>query len=43
MYKHPERLKTAAVNRYLNGDTISKISQDFGISRTTVYTCKYKF
>lgn len=38
MYKHPERSKTAAVNRYLNGDTISKISQDFGISRTTVYS-----
>lgn len=38
MYKHPERSKTAAVNRYLNGDTISKISQNFGISRTTVYS-----
>ena len=37
MYKHPERLKTAVVNRYLNGETISKIANDSGISRTTVY------
>ena len=38
MNKHPEDVKTSVVNRYLNGEQISKISHDMDISRTTVYT-----
>ena len=38
MNKHPEDVKTSVVNRYLNGEQISKISHDMNISRTTVYT-----
>ena len=38
MNKHPEDVKATVVNRYLNGEQISKISYDMNISRTTVYT-----
>lgn len=38
MNKHPEEVKAIVVNRYLNGEQISKISHDMDISRTTVYT-----
>ena len=38
MNKHPEDVKTSVVNRYLNGEQISKISHDMDISRTTAYT-----
>lgn len=38
MNKHPEDMKIPVVNRYLNGEQISKISHDIDISRTTVYT-----
>lgn len=34
---YPEKEKIAVVNRYLNGETISKISQSTKISRTTIY------
>ena len=37
MYTYPEKEKIAVVNRYLNGETISKISQTTKISRTTIY------
>ncbi len=37
MYTYPEKEKIAVVNRYLNGETISKISQSTKISRTTIY------
>ena len=37
MYTYPEKEKIAVVNRYLNGGTISKISQTTKISRTTIY------
>lgn len=37
MYTYPEKEKIAVVNRYLNGETISKISQKTKISRTTIY------
>ena len=37
MYNYPEKEKIAVVNRYLNGETISKISQTTKISRTTIY------
>ena len=37
MNKYPEREKTTVVNRYLNDETISKISQKTKISRTTIY------
>ena len=38
MHKHSEEVKVIVVNRYLNGESISKISHDLNISRTTVYT-----
>ena len=38
MNKHPEDVKATVVNRYLNGEQISKISHDMNISRTTIYT-----
>ena len=38
MNKHQEEVKAIVVNRYLNGEQISKISHDMDISRTTVYT-----
>ena len=37
MYTYPEKEKIAVVSRYLNGETISKISQKTKISRTTIY------
>ncbi len=37
MYTYPEKEKIAVVSRYLNGETISKISQTTKISRTTIY------
>lgn len=37
MNTYPEKEKIAVVNRYLNGETISKISQKTKISRTTIY------
>ena len=37
IYTYPEKEKIAVVNRYLNGETISKISQSTKISRTTIY------
>ena len=37
MNTYPEKEKIAVVNRYLNGETISKISQSTKISRTTIY------
>lgn len=37
MNKHPKKDKTTVVSRYLNGKTISKISHDLKISRTTIY------
>ena len=38
MNKHPEDAKSTVVNRYLNGEQISKISKSLNLSRTTVYT-----
>lgn len=38
MNNHPEKVKAIAVNRYLNGEPISKISREMNVSRTTVYT-----
>ena len=38
MNKHPKKVKTIVINRYLNGESISKISHDMNISRTAVYT-----
>lgn len=37
MNKHPEEVKVTVVNRYLNGEQISKISKSLNVSRTTVY------
>ena len=37
MNKHTEEMKATVVNRYLNGEPISKITRDINISRTTVY------
>ena len=37
MNKHPEEVKTSVVNRYLNGESTSKISKSLNVSRTTVY------
>lgn len=37
MNTYHEKEKIAVVNRYLNGETISKISQTTKISRTTIY------
>ena len=37
MNKYPKEVKSAAVKRYLNGESISKISYGMNISRTTVY------
>lgn len=37
MYTYPEKEKIAVVNRYLNGEKISQISQSTKISRTTIY------
>lgn len=37
MNTYPEKEKIAVVSRYLNGETISKISQSTKISRTTIY------
>ena len=37
MNTYPEKEKIAVVSRYLNGETISKISQTTKISRTTIY------
>ena len=37
MNKHTEKEKAVVVNMYLNGETISKISQSTKISRTTIY------
>lgn len=37
MNTYPEKEKITVVNRYLNGETISKISQSTKISRTTIY------
>lgn len=37
MYTYPEKEKIAVVNRYLNDETILKISQTTKISRTTIY------
>ena len=37
MYTYPEKEKITVVNRYLNGETILKISQSTKISRTTIY------
>ena len=37
MNKYPEKVKVSVVNRYINGETISKISHDSKISRTTIY------
>ena len=37
MCTYPEKEKIAVVNRYLNGETILKISQSTKISRTTIY------
>ena len=37
MNTYPEKEKIAVVSRYLNGETISKISHDLKISRTTIY------
>lgn len=37
MNKHPEKIKLTVVNRYLNGEQISKITRDINISRTTAY------
>lgn len=34
---YPEKEKIAVVNRYLNGETISQISQTTKISGTTIY------
>ena len=36
-YAYPEKEKITVVNRYLNGETISKISQTTKIFRTTIY------
>lgn len=36
MYTYPEKEKIAVVNRYLNGEKISQISQSTKISRTTI-------
>ena len=38
MHKHSEEVKVIVVNRYLNGESISKISHNLNVSRTTVYT-----
>ena len=38
MNTYPEKEKIAVVNRYLNGEAISKISQTTKISRTTIYS-----
>lgn len=38
MNKHPEDMKATVVNRYLNGESISKISKSLNVSRTTAYT-----
>ncbi len=37
MNTYPEKEKVAVISRYLNGETISKISQTTKISRTTIY------
>lgn len=37
MNKHTKKEKAVVVNMYLNGETISKISHDLKISRTTIY------
>lgn len=37
MNTYPEKEKIAVVNRYLNGEKISQISQSTKISRTTIY------
>ena len=37
MNKHLEEVKATVVNRYLNGEQISKISKSLNVSRTTVY------
>ena len=37
MYTYPEKEKITVVNRYLNGEKISQISQSTKISRTTIY------
>ena len=37
MHTYPEKEKIAVVNRYLNGEKISQISQTTKISRTTIY------
>ena len=37
MNTYPEKEKIAVISRYLNGETISKISQTTKISRTTIY------
>lgn len=37
MYTYPEKEKSTVVSRYLNGETISKISQSAKISGTTIY------
>ena len=34
---YPEKEKIAVVNRYLNGEKISQISQSTKISGTTIY------
>ena len=38
MYCYPDKTKGAVINRYLNGESISKISKSLNVSRTTVYT-----
>ena len=37
MNKHPKETKAIVVNRYINGEQITKISHDMNVSRTTVY------
>lgn len=37
MNTYPEKEKITVVNRYLNGEKISQISQSTKISRTTIY------
>lgn len=37
MNNYPQKEKITVVNKYLNGEAISKISQETGISRTTIY------
>ena len=38
MNSYPQKEKVAVVNRYLNGETISSIARETGISRSTIYT-----